>query len=60
MRCVRRERMPGHSRLGDDVPSGRSAMTDGAGAFDAQGRLVAGGIETTVTYVRGNWLCPCM
>ena len=34
--------------------------TDGAGAFDAQGRLVAGGIETTVTYVRGNWLCPCM
>ena len=27
-------------------------MTDGAGAFDAQGRLVDSGIETTVTYVR--------
>lgn len=27
-------------------------MTDGAGAFDPQGRLVDSGIETTVTYVR--------
>ncbi|WP_128378026.1 esterase-like activity of phytase family protein [Streptomyces cavernae] len=27
-------------------------MTDGAGAFDAQGRLVDSGVETTVTYVR--------
>ncbi|WP_405875318.1 esterase-like activity of phytase family protein [Streptomyces sp. NBC_00005] len=27
-------------------------MTDGAGAFDAQDRLVDSGIETTVTYVR--------
>ncbi|MFI0961655.1 esterase-like activity of phytase family protein [Streptomyces sp. NPDC021080] len=27
-------------------------MTDGASAFDAQGRLVDSGIETTVTYVR--------
>ncbi|MFF7882353.1 esterase-like activity of phytase family protein [Streptomyces sp. NPDC020794] len=27
-------------------------MTDGAGAFDAQGRLVDSGIETTLTYVR--------
>lgn len=27
-------------------------MTDGPGAFDAQGRLVDSGIETTVTYVR--------
>ncbi|MEU6537317.1 esterase-like activity of phytase family protein [Streptomyces sp. NPDC047000] len=27
-------------------------MTDGAGAFDAQGRLVDSGIETAVTYVR--------
>ncbi|MFE7073734.1 esterase-like activity of phytase family protein [Streptomyces sp. NPDC057620] len=27
-------------------------MTDGAEAFDAQGRLVDSGIETTVTYVR--------
>jgi hypothetical protein len=27
-------------------------MTDGAGAFDAHGRLVDSGIETTVTYVR--------
>ena len=27
-------------------------MTDGAGAFDARGRLVDSGIETTVTYVR--------
>ncbi|MEU6357465.1 esterase-like activity of phytase family protein [Streptomyces sp. NPDC047072] len=27
-------------------------MTDGAGAFDAQGRLVDSGIETTVVYVR--------
>ncbi|MFI7500750.1 esterase-like activity of phytase family protein [Streptomyces sp. NPDC049687] len=27
-------------------------MTDGAGAFDAQGRLVDSGIETTVNYVR--------
>ncbi|MFD5075157.1 esterase-like activity of phytase family protein [Streptomyces sp. NPDC058371] len=27
-------------------------MTDGSGAFDAQGRLVDSGIETTMTYVR--------
>lgn len=27
-------------------------MTDGAGALDAQGRLVDSGVETTVTYVR--------
>ncbi|MGW3666136.1 esterase-like activity of phytase family protein [Streptomyces sp. NPDC005141] len=27
-------------------------MTDGTGAFDAQGRLVDSGIETSVTYVR--------
>ncbi|MEU7662016.1 esterase-like activity of phytase family protein [Streptomyces lincolnensis] len=27
-------------------------MTDGAGAFDARGRLVDSGVETTVTYVR--------
>ncbi|MFJ3234701.1 esterase-like activity of phytase family protein [Streptomyces sp. NPDC086787] len=27
-------------------------MTDGDGAFDAQGRLVDSGIETTVTYIR--------
>ncbi|MGW3952854.1 esterase-like activity of phytase family protein [Streptomyces sp. NPDC004752] len=27
-------------------------MTDGSGAFDAQGRLVDSGIETTVNYVR--------
>ncbi len=27
-------------------------MTDGPGAFDARGRLVDSGIETTVTYVR--------
>ncbi|MXM64251.1 esterase-like activity of phytase family protein [Streptomyces sp. HUCO-GS316] len=27
-------------------------MTDGAGAFDVQGRLVDSGVETTVTYVR--------
>ncbi|GAB1330993.1 esterase-like activity of phytase family protein [Streptomyces sennicomposti] len=27
-------------------------MTDGAGAFDAHGRLVDSGVETTVTYVR--------
>ncbi|MFJ4521626.1 esterase-like activity of phytase family protein [Streptomyces sp. NPDC088810] len=27
-------------------------MTDGAGAFDAQGRLVDSGVRTTVTYVR--------
>ncbi|WP_406480476.1 esterase-like activity of phytase family protein [Streptomyces sp. NBC_01615] len=27
-------------------------MTDGTGAFDAQGRLVDSGIETTVSYVR--------
>ncbi|MFJ3898404.1 esterase-like activity of phytase family protein [Streptomyces sp. NPDC090083] len=27
-------------------------MTDGAGAFDAQGRLVDSGIETTVVYLR--------
>ncbi|MEU3339769.1 esterase-like activity of phytase family protein [Streptomyces sp. NPDC002144] len=27
-------------------------MTDGAGAFDAQGRLVDSGVETTVVYVR--------
>ena len=27
-------------------------MTDGTGAFDADGRLVDSGIETTVTYVR--------
>ena len=27
-------------------------MTDGPEAFDAQGRLVDSGIETTVTYVR--------
>ncbi|MCX4759990.1 esterase-like activity of phytase family protein [Streptomyces sp. NBC_01275] len=27
-------------------------MTDGNGAFDAQGRLVDSGVETTVTYVR--------
>ncbi|MFF3885534.1 esterase-like activity of phytase family protein [Streptomyces sp. NPDC001914] len=27
-------------------------MTDGTGAFDAEGRLVDSGVETTVTYVR--------
>jgi hypothetical protein len=27
-------------------------MTDGSGAFDAEGRLVDSGVETTVTYVR--------
>lgn len=27
-------------------------MTDGAGAFDSQGRLVDSGVETTVLYVR--------
>jgi hypothetical protein len=27
-------------------------MTDGAGAFDADGRLVDSGVETAVTYVR--------
>ena len=27
-------------------------MTDGTGAFDADGRLVDSGVETTVTYVR--------
>ncbi|MFE2265098.1 esterase-like activity of phytase family protein [Streptomyces griseosporeus] len=27
-------------------------MTDGTGAFDAQGRLVDSGVETTVTYLR--------
>jgi hypothetical protein len=26
-------------------------MTDGAGAFDADGRLVDSGVETTVTHV---------
>ncbi|RPF31520.1 esterase-like activity of phytase family protein [Streptomyces sp. TLI_185] len=35
-------------------------MTDGAGAFDAQGRLVDSGIETTVTYVRLRRLQPGM
>ncbi|MGW2566179.1 esterase-like activity of phytase family protein [Streptomyces sp. NPDC001537] len=34
-------------------------MTDGAGAFDAQGRLVDSGIETTVNYVRLHRLQPC-
>ncbi|MEV6943874.1 esterase-like activity of phytase family protein [Streptomyces sp. NPDC051172] len=33
-------------------------MTDGAGAFDAQGRLVDSGIETTVTYVRLDQVQP--
>ncbi len=27
-------------------------MTDGTGAFDAGGKLVDSGVETTVTYVR--------
>lgn len=27
-------------------------MTDGEGAFDAQGRLVDSGVETSVIYVR--------
>jgi len=34
--------------------------TDGAGAFDAQGRLVDSGIKTTVTYVRLHRLQPRM
>ncbi|MFF1809334.1 esterase-like activity of phytase family protein [Streptomyces sp. NPDC058251] len=49
-------KVEGIARVNDDtlalINDNDFGMTDGAGAFDAQGRLVDSGIETTVTYVR--------
>ncbi|MCX5088550.1 esterase-like activity of phytase family protein [Streptomyces sp. NBC_00365] len=49
-------KIEGIARVGRDtlalINDNDFGMTDGAGAFDAQGRLVDSGIETTVTYVR--------
>ncbi|MEU3613394.1 esterase-like activity of phytase family protein [Streptomyces sp. NPDC006872] len=49
-------KIEGVARVDDDtlalVNDNDFGMTDGTGAFDAQGRLVDSGIETTVTYVR--------
>ncbi|MFD9329344.1 esterase-like activity of phytase family protein [Streptomyces sp. NPDC060065] len=49
-------KIEGVARVDDDtlalINDNDFGMTDGTGAFDAQGRLVDSGIETTVTYVR--------
>ncbi|MFF4395207.1 esterase-like activity of phytase family protein [Streptomyces sp. NPDC001480] len=49
-------KIEGIARVDDDtlalINDNDFGMTDGAGAFDAQGRLVDSGVETTVTYVR--------
>ncbi|MET8944404.1 esterase-like activity of phytase family protein [Streptomyces sp. NPDC004542] len=49
-------KIEGVARVDDDtlalVNDNDFGMTDGAGAFDARGRLVDSGVETTVTYVR--------
>ncbi|MFI7400575.1 esterase-like activity of phytase family protein [Streptomyces sp. NPDC049541] len=49
-------KIEGVARVGHDtlalINDNDFGMTDGAGAFDAQGRLVDGGIETTVQYLR--------
>ncbi|KUN89006.1 Tat pathway signal protein [Streptomyces bungoensis] len=50
------EKIEGVARVDHDtlalIDDNDFGMTDGAGAFDAQGRLVDSGIRTTVTYVR--------
>ncbi|MET8244139.1 esterase-like activity of phytase family protein [Streptomyces sp. NPDC005202] len=52
-------KIEGIARVDDDtlalINDNDFGMTDGAGAFDAQGRLIDSGIETTVTFVR----LPC-
>ncbi|KPH98031.1 hypothetical protein OK074_0789 [Actinobacteria bacterium OK074] len=49
-------KIEGIARVDDDtlalMNDNDFGMTDGSGAFDAQGRLVDSGIRTTVTYVR--------
>ncbi|MFJ8199566.1 esterase-like activity of phytase family protein [Streptomyces sp. NPDC096152] len=49
-------KIEGIARVGEDtlalMNDNDFGMTDGPGAFDAQGRLVDSGTETTVTYVR--------
>ncbi|WP_030340124.1 esterase-like activity of phytase family protein [Streptomyces sp. NRRL S-1022] len=49
-------KIEGIARVDDDtlalVNDNDFGMTDGTGAFDAQGRLVDSGVRTTVTYVR--------
>ncbi|MFJ9866835.1 esterase-like activity of phytase family protein [Streptomyces sp. NPDC101165] len=49
-------KIEGIARVGHDtlalINDNDFGMTDGAGAFDAQGRLVDSGIKTTLTYVR--------
>ncbi|MFF7976277.1 esterase-like activity of phytase family protein [Streptomyces sp. NPDC007905] len=49
-------KVEGVARVDDDtlalVNDNDFGMTDGAGAFDARGRLIDSGIKTTVTYVR--------
>ncbi|MFF1449072.1 esterase-like activity of phytase family protein [Streptomyces sp. NPDC058274] len=49
-------KIEGIARVGRDtlalINDNDFGMTDGSGAFDAQGRLVDSGVETTVTYVR--------
>ncbi|MGW7257719.1 esterase-like activity of phytase family protein [Streptomyces sp. NPDC054834] len=49
-------KIEGIARVDDDtlalINDNDFGMTDGAGAFDPQGRLVDSGVETTVTYVR--------
>ncbi|MBN0043487.1 esterase-like activity of phytase family protein [Streptomyces actuosus] len=49
-------KIEGVARVGRDtlalINDNDFGMTDGTGAFDAQGRLVDSGAETTVTYVR--------
>ncbi|MGX1371812.1 hypothetical protein RKD19_007171 [Streptomyces canus] len=49
-------KIEGVARVDDDtlalINDNDFGMTDGTGAFDADGRLVDSGVETTVTYVR--------
>lgn len=49
-------KVEGIARVDDDtlalINDNDFGMTDGAGAFDAEGRPVDGGIRTTVTYLR--------
>jgi len=49
-------KIEGIARVDDDtlalMNDNDFGMTDGAGAFDAQGRLIDSGIRTTLTYLR--------
>jgi hypothetical protein len=49
-------KIEGVARVDDDtlalINDNDFGMTDGTGAFDADGRLVDSRVETTVTYVR--------